>query len=125
MRAIAMIGAAVLLAGCVGAPPGPEGGGRAPSLAALQQMCGGQAVDFGAYAPGVYAAIFDAWVANRRGRLPQDQFCGFQAQLAQQYTALGKSGNGEARGEWVNFLNAQRAQALSWRAAADPTLRAG
>ncbi|QGZ56179.1 hypothetical protein FAZ97_11790 [Paraburkholderia acidiphila] len=120
-----MIGAAVLLAGCVGAPPGPEGGGRAPSLAALQQMCGGQALDFGAYAPGVYAAMFDAWVANRRGRLPQDQFCGFQAQLAKQYTTLGKSGDAQARGEWVNFLNTQRAQALSWRAAADPTLRAG
>ena len=124
MRGIAMIGAALLLAGCVGAPPGPEGGGRAPSLAALQQMCG-QTAEFGAYAPGVYSAILDAWVANRRGRLPQDQFCGFQAQLAQQYTALGKSGNDEARGEWVNFLNSQRAQALSWRAAVDPTLRAG
>ncbi|SDD81832.1 hypothetical protein [Paraburkholderia lycopersici] len=125
MRGMAMIGAAVLLAGCVGAPAGPEGGGRAPSLAALQQMCGGQPVDFGAYAPGVYSAIFDAWVANRRGRLPQDRFCGFQAALAQQYATLGKSGERGARDQWVNFLNEQRAQALSWRASVDPTLRAG
>ncbi|MEM5327457.1 hypothetical protein VSR34_12740 [Paraburkholderia sp. JHI2823] len=124
MRGIAMIGAAILVAGCVGAPPGPEGGGRAPSLAALQQMCG-QTADFGAYAPGVYSAILDAWVANRRGRLPQDQFCGFQVALAQQYAALGKSTEPEAHSQWVKFLNAQRAQALSWRAAADPTLRAG
>jgi hypothetical protein len=124
MRGIAMIGAAVLLAGCVVAPTGPEGSGRAPSLDALQQMCG-QSVDFGADAPGVYAAMLDAWVANRRGRLPQAEFCGFQASLAQQYATLGKSSDREARNKWVNFLNDQRAQALSWRAAADPTLRAG
>ncbi|CAG9270728.1 hypothetical protein [Paraburkholderia unamae] len=125
MRGFAWIGAAVLLAGCVGAPPGPQGGGRAPSLAALQQMCGGEAVDFGAYAPGAYSAILDAWVAQRRGRLPQAQFCGFQAELAKQYATLGKSSDQAARNQWITFLNDQRAQALSWRAAADPTLRAG
>jgi hypothetical protein len=125
MRGIAMFGAAVLLAGCMSTSPGPEGGRGAPSFADLQQMCGGQAVDFGAYTPSVYSAVLDAWVANRRGRLPQDQFCGFQAQLAQQYATLGKSGDPAASNQWVNFLNAQRAQALSWRASADPTLRAG
>lgn len=124
MRGMAMIGAVALLAGCVSTPPGPEGGRGAPSLAALQQMCG-QTVDFGADAPAVYSGVFDAWVANRRGRLPQAQFCGFQAALAQQYAIYGKSSDPAARNQWVNFLNDQRATALSWRASADPTLRAG
>ncbi|HTR06875.1 MAG TPA: hypothetical protein VMJ11_09535 [Paraburkholderia sp.] len=124
MRGIAMIGAAALLAGCVSTPSSLEGGRGAPSFAALQQMCG-QEVDFGTDAPAVYSAVFDAWVANRRGRLPQAQFCGFQAALAQQYATYGKSSDPAARNQWVNFLNEQRATALSWRASADPTLRAG
>ena len=125
MRGIAMLGAAVLLAGCMTTSPGPEGGRGAPSFAELQQICGGQTVDFGEYTPSVYAAVLDAWVAQRRGRLPQAQFCGFQAELAQQYATLGKSGDRAARNQWVDFLNDQRAMALTWRASADPTLRAG
>jgi hypothetical protein len=120
-----MIGAAVLLAGCVSAAPGLEGGWGAPSFAALQQMCGAQSVDYGADAQAVYSATFDAYVANRRGKLPQDRFCGFQAALAQHYTTLGTSSDPQARNQWVTYLNEQRAAALSWRAAADPTLRSG
>ncbi|WP_177197946.1 hypothetical protein [Paraburkholderia caballeronis] len=124
MRGIAMIGAAALVAACAGTP-GVEGGWRAPSLVALQQVCGAQAVDFGPYAGAVYSALFDAYVANRRGRLSHEQFCGFEAGLAQQYAKLGTSGDPQARSQWITFLNDQRATAISWRAAADPTLRAG
>jgi len=120
-----MIGAAALLAGCVSTPGGIEGGGRAPSFVALQQMCGHEPVDFGADAPAVYSATFDAYVANRRGRLSHDQFCGFQAAFAQHYTTLGRSSDPHARNQWVTWLNEQRAMAITWRASADPTLRAG
>jgi hypothetical protein len=120
-----MIGAAALLAGCVSTPGGIEGGGRVPSFAALQQMCGREPVDFGAYAAAVYTATFDAYVANRRGRLPQDQFCGFQEALAQHYKTLGTSSDPQVRNQWVTWLNVQRALAITWRASADPTLRAG
>jgi hypothetical protein len=125
MRGLAIIGAAALLAGCVSTPGGIEGGVRAPSFVALQQMCGGEPVDFGAYAPAVYSATFDAFIANRRGRLPHDQFCGFQAALAQHYKTLGTSSDPQLRNQWVTWLNQQRAQAITWRASADPTLRAG
>jgi hypothetical protein len=120
-----MIGAAALLAGCVSTPGGIEGGGRAPSFVALQQMCGEASVDFGADAPAVYSATFDAYVANRRGRLSHEQFCGFQAAFAQHYATLGKSRDPRARNQWVTWLNEQRAIAITWRASADPTLRAG
>ncbi|QGZ62967.1 hypothetical protein FAZ98_11415 [Paraburkholderia acidisoli] len=120
-----MIGAAVLLAGCAGAvPTSVDGGWGAPSFAALQQMCG-QTADYGQDTQAVYSAVFDAWVAQRHGKLPQAQFCGFQAALAQQYATNGKSGDMAARNQWVEFLNQQRANALSWRAFADSTLRAG
>ncbi|MFC5431054.1 hypothetical protein ACFPTO_19945 [Paraburkholderia denitrificans] len=125
MRGLAMIGAVAVLAGCAITPPGVEGGWRAPSFAALQGMCGGHPVDFGADAQAVYSATLDAFVAHRRGKLTQDQFCGFQAALAQHYTALGKSSDPQARERWVTYLNEQRALAVSWRASVDPTLRAG
>jgi hypothetical protein len=120
-----MIGAAVLLAGCASTPSDIEGGGRVPSFAALQQMCGSQTVDFGAYTQAVYEATFDAYVANRRGGLPEAQFCSFQASLAQHYTSLGTSNDPQSRSQWVTYLNEQRAAAVSWRASVDPTLRAG
>lgn len=120
-----MIGAAALLAGCATTPGDIGGGGRIPSFAALQQMCGREPVDFGAYTAAVYVATFDASVANRRGRLSQAQFCGFQEALAQHYKTLGTSSDPKERNQWVIWLNVQRAQAISWRAAADPTLRAG
>lgn len=127
MRAVA-IGFAALLAGCV-STPGIEGGFRAPSFVALQQMCGGEPVDFGADAPAVYSASFDAYVATRRGKLTHEQFCAFEAGLAQHHATLangnGKANDSEARNRWVAYLNEQRAQAVSWRASVDPTLRAG
>ncbi|WP_322014869.1 hypothetical protein [Paraburkholderia sp. J12] len=122
-----MSGAVLLLAGCLNMP-GPEGGfGRfnGPSFAALQQMCGGQPVDFGADMLAVYSATFDAYVANRHGKLSHEQYCGFQAALAQHYTSLGTSSDPQIRNQWVSWLNDQRATAITWRAAADPTLRSG
>ncbi|WP_322070812.1 hypothetical protein [Paraburkholderia bannensis] len=129
MRGLAMIGAMVLVAattaGCANTS-GLPGGWRAPAFADLQQMCGAQQADYGADAQAVYSAVYDAYVANRHGKLPQDQFCGFQAGLAQHYSAsAANAGDAQARNAWVAYLNAQRAQALTWRASADPTLRGG
>ncbi|WP_144112062.1 hypothetical protein [Paraburkholderia sp. BCC1886] len=124
MRGIWMIGAAMLLNGCVSSPS-LSGTAGAPSFAALQQMCSAQPVDYGSDAQGVYAALFDAYVASRRGKLPKEDFCGFQAALAQHYTSEGASADPQVRNQWVAFLTDQRARALSWRAAVDPTLRNG
>ncbi|MBN3854616.1 hypothetical protein G3N59_14615 [Paraburkholderia sp. Ac-20340] len=126
MRGLAMIGAAALVAGCVAgctSASGLAGGWRAPPFADLQQMCGAQQHDYGADTPAVYAAVYDAYVANRHGKLAQAQFCGFQAGLAQHYAASGAGA--AARNAWIDYLNAQRAQAVTWRASADPTLRGG
>jgi hypothetical protein len=121
-----MIGAAVLAAGCANTSGLAGGSWRAPPpLAALQQMCGTQQADYGTDTQAVYQAIYDAYVANRHGKLPQTQFCSFQAGLAQQYAAHGEPGSAQSRNDWVTYLNEQRAQALSWRAFADPTLRGG
>ena len=125
MRGIAMIGAAVLVAACAATPGANGSNWRGPSLAALQQMCGDQTADFGPYAGAVHAAAFDAFVANRRGRVSHEQFCAFQAGLAQQYAKFTASSDQDARAQWITYLNDQRALAISWRAAVDPTLRAG
>jgi len=122
-----VIVSALLVAACAVTTPGVYGSGnwRGPSLPQLQQMCGAQTVDFGPYAGAVHAATFDAFIANRRGRLTHEQFCGFQAGLAQQYQKLGASADPQARAQWITYLNDQRAAAISWRAFVDPTLRAG
>jgi len=119
-----MIGAAALLAGCVGTPS-LSGTMGAPSFASLQQMCSAQPVDYGNDAQGVYAALFDAYVANRRGKLPKDEYCAFQASIAQRYASQGVSMDPQVRNQWVAFFTDQRAKALSWRATVDPTLRSG
>ena len=129
MRGLAVIGATVLMTGVVGMTAGCAntsglvGGWRAPAFADLQQMCGAGQRDYGADTHAVYSAVYDAYVANRHGKLTQDQFCGFQAGLAQHYSAPG--GDAQARNAWITYLNAQRAQAVTWRASADPTLRGG
>jgi len=128
MRGIAIsttIGAAMLVAACAGTPVFEGGVWRGPSLAEMQQMCGEQPVDFGPYASAVHSATFDALVANRRGRISHEQFCGFQTALAQQYAQSGASSDPQARSQWIRFLDDQRATAISWRAFVDPTLRAG
>jgi hypothetical protein len=124
MRGLLMIGAAALLTGCVSSPSltGTRG---APSFESLQQMCTAQTVDYGKDAQGVYAAMFDAYVANRRGALSKDDFCAFQASLAQRHASEGRSADPQVRNQWVEIFTAQRAKALSWRAAVDPTLRSG
>ena len=124
MRGFLMIGAAALLAGCVGSPS-LNGTMGAPSFEALQHMCAPQTVDYGQDAPGVYAAMFDAYVATRRGRLSKDEFCAFQASIAQRHASEGMSTDPQVRNRWVEFFTEQRANALSWRASVDPTLRNG
>jgi len=126
MRKILVAGAlgALMLAGCISTPD-VSGSRGAPSLAALQSMCGTTAVDYGTDAQGVYSAFFDAYVAQKRGKLPKQQFCAFQAGIAGQYATFAASRTAEAQSTWATFFADQRAQALSWRATVDPTLRAG
>jgi hypothetical protein len=124
MRGLWTIGTAALLAGCVGTPS-LSGTFGAPTFASLQQMCGGQSMDYGSDAQPVYSALFDAYVASRRQRVSKDDYCAFQATLAQQYTALGTSSEPQAREKWAAFFLAQRVKAIGWRAAVDPTLRGG
>ena len=124
MRGLLMIGAAVLLAGCVSSPS-LSGTRGAPSFESLQQMCSAQTVDYGKDAQGVYAAVFDAYVATRRGNLSKEDFCAFQATIAQRHASEGTSTDPQVRNQWVVFFTDQRAKALSWRAAVDPTLRNG
>jgi hypothetical protein len=69
--------------------------------------------------------LFDAYVANRRGRLSKEDYCAFQTEIAQRYTSQGASTDPQIRNEWVAFFTEQRARAISWRAAVDPTLRSG
>ncbi|KLU22541.1 hypothetical protein EOS_29860 [Caballeronia mineralivorans PML1(12)] len=126
MRKMFVAGAlgALMLGGCISTPD-VSGSRGAPSLAALQSMCGTTAVDYGTDAQGVYSALFDAYVAQKRGKLPKEQFCAFQAGIAGRYTAFAASRTTEAQSAWATFFADQRAQALSWRSAVDPTLRAG
>ncbi|MFL9928459.1 hypothetical protein P0D88_04130 [Paraburkholderia sp. RL18-103-BIB-C] len=124
MRGLLMIGATALLAGCVSSPS-LNGTMGAPSFEALQQMCTAQTVDYGQDAQGVYAAMFDAYVATRRGKVSKDEFCAFQASIAQRHASEGVSTDPQVRNRWVEFFTDQRAKALSWRAAVDPTLRSG
>jgi hypothetical protein len=119
-----MIGAAALLAGCVSSPS-LTGTMGAPSFASLQQMCSAQTVDYGNDAQGVYATLFDAYVATRHGKLSKDDYCAFQTSIAQRYASQGASTDPQMRNQWVTFFTEQRAKALSWRAAVDPTLRSG
>jgi hypothetical protein len=106
---------AVLLTGCAG-----WGGFNAPSLSALEQVCGAPS-DYGAETATVYPALLDAYVAYRHGRLSQSDYCGFQASIAREHAAL--AAGGSAKAGWADFINDARAKALSWRAAVDPTLR--
>ncbi|MFM0338305.1 hypothetical protein [Paraburkholderia fungorum] len=124
MRVLWMIGAAALVTGCVSSPS-LNGTMGAPSFVSLQQMCSAQTVDYGNDAQGVYATLFDAYVANRSGKLSKDDFCAFQTSIAQHYASLGTSADPQARNQWVTFFTDQRAKAISWRAAVDPTLRSG
>ncbi|VXB55953.1 conserved exported hypothetical protein [Burkholderia sp. 8Y] len=116
--------AAAALGACV-TTPSLDGSSGAPSFGALQEMCGTASADWGADAQSVYSAFFDAYVAQRRGGLSKERFCAFQAGIAERYRAYVANPGPAARSAWANFLLDQRAQALSWRAAVDPTLRSG
>jgi hypothetical protein len=113
-----------LLAGCVGTP-NLDGTLGAPSFSALQGMCASSPADYGADAQSVYSAFFDAYVAERRGGLTKERYCAFQTGVAERYRAYKAAPGPESQSAWANFFLDQRAQALSWRAAVDPTLRAG
>jgi hypothetical protein len=121
---IGTLGAVALMAGCV-STPSLSGSLGAPSFAALQQSCGATPVDYGNDAQSVYTTFYDAYVASQRGKVSKDAYCAFQSAIAQHYTTLGTSSDPQARNQWVAFFLDQRAKALSWRAAVDPTLRAG
>jgi hypothetical protein len=123
--ALEMIGGAALLAGCAGTPSNLSGGMGVPSFVALQQVCSATPVDYGNDAQSVYTTFFDAYVANQRGKVSNADYCAFQTSIAQHYTTLGASSDPAARNQWVAFFLDQRAKAISWRAAVDPTLRAG
>jgi hypothetical protein len=126
MRKLVVGGAlgALMLGGCVSTPD-MSGSMGAPSLSALQSICGTTAVDYGPDAQNVYSALFDAYVAQKRGGLSKDQFCAFQTGIAGQHSTFTASRTTEAQSAWATFFANQRAQAISWRAAVDPTLRAG
>jgi hypothetical protein len=126
MRMLVVSGAlgVAVLAGCV-ATPSLNGSLGAPSFNSLQEMCGTAAVDYGVDAQSVYSTFYDAYVAQKRGKLPKDRYCEFQASIAQRYGAYKANPTPDAQSAWANFFLDQRARALSWRAAVDPTLRAG
>lgn len=116
---------AIALTGCGTGVPNMAGSASEPSLSALQAMCGASTEDYGAHAQSVYSAFFDAYVAQKRGKLPKEQYCGFQAGIASQYVAYASNHSAEAQSTWANFFADQRAQAISWRASVDTTLRGG
>ena len=121
MRIWMTAGALAVLAGCAAGTPPLGGNWRAPSFAALQTSCGGAARDWGADAQPVYSALYDAYVAKRYRGLSDSNYCSFVNELSARYVApdaVGRSG-------WVTYLNEARANAISWRAAVDPTLRGG
>jgi hypothetical protein len=126
MRKLFCVGAAgaLLLAGCVGTPS-LSGTPGAPSFSALQEMCGSASADYGPDAQDVYSAFFDAYVAFRRNGLSKARFCAFQSAIAERHAAYAANPGPQAQNAWASFFLDQRAQALSWRAAVDPTLRAG
>ena len=124
MRRLWVLGAATLLAGCVGTPS-LSGSMGAPSFAALQQMCSAAPVNYASDAQSVYTTFYDAYVANRHGKVSTADYCSFQSAIAQNYTRLGASSDPQARSQWAAFFLDQRAKAISWRAAVDPTLRSG
>ncbi len=119
------VASAIALAGCGTGVPDQTGSSSEPSLAALQSLCGGSPVNYGADAQNVYSAFFDAYVAQKRGKLPKDQYCIFQAGIASRYSAYSNNRSAQSQSDWANFFGAQRAQALSWRASVDTTLRGG
>jgi hypothetical protein len=88
-------------------------------------MCGTKPVDYGADAQSVYSTFFDAYVAYKRHGLSQERFCAFQAAIAERHGAYAANPSPQTQSAWATFFLDQRAQALSWRAAVDPTLRAG
>ncbi|AOI93274.1 hypothetical protein WS58_13900 [Burkholderia pseudomultivorans] len=112
---------AVVLAGCGAGTPPLAGNWRAPSFVDLQTACGGAARDWGADAQPVYSTLYDAYVAKRYRGLSETNYCAFVNELATHYAAPDTPG----RAGWIAYFNGARAQAVSWRAAVDPTLRGG
>lgn len=121
MTAAACMGA-MLVAACSGLPgqPGGAGGSR---FASLRAACDA-ATDYGADTQSVNATLYDAYVAYRHGRLAQADYCAFESDIARHYRMRASAGP-DAQRAWAEYFNAQRAKAIDWRAAVDPTLRGG
>ncbi len=111
MRGLLMIGAAALLAGCVSSPSLKGRWARRRSKR-CSRCAAAQTVDYGNDAQGVYAAVFDAYVASRRGGLSKEDFCAFQASIAQRHASQGVSTDPQVRNQWVEFFTDQRAKAI-------------
>jgi hypothetical protein len=113
MRKLLVAGAlgALVLGGCVSTPD-MSGSMGAPSLSALQSMCGTAAVDYGVDGQSVYSALYDAYVAQKRGGLSKDQFCAFQAGIA------GPRPKRKARGRRFSPISGRRRSA-----GAQPSIR--
>lgn len=116
------VGAAALAAGCANVP-GLGGASGSSRFAALQTTCGA-GTDYGADTQSVYSALFDAYVAYRHGKLTQADYCAFENGIAAHYR-MRTSGGPDAQRVWAEYFNAQRVQAIDWRAQVDPTLRGG
>ncbi len=99
----------MLLAGCE-STPNMSGSTWAPSLAQLQSMCGGLGADYGVDAQSVYSAFFDAYVAQKRGKVSKEQYCAFQTAIAEKHAAYAADRTPQAQSAWVTFFNDQRAQ---------------
>ncbi|WP_420956726.1 hypothetical protein ACNSZH_34290 [Burkholderia gladioli] len=123
MRQVMVAGALALLAGCSTVPL-PGGWSGEPTFDTLQRACG-EVQDYGVNGASVYAALYDAWVAKRHGKLDDAQFCAFSKQIAARHAGLGVQPDAAARAGWIDYLNTARAQAISWRSKVDPTLRGG
>ncbi|CAB3694436.1 hypothetical protein [Trinickia soli] len=116
------LGGMALAAGCA-QWPGLGGASGSSRFAALQTMCGAE-TDYGADAQSVYSALFDAYVAYRHGKLAQADYCAFENGIATHYR-MRMTGGPDAQRAWADYFNAQRVQAIDWRAQVDPTLRGG
>ena len=121
MAAVACV-ATTLVAACSGMP-GQYGWAGGSSFAALRAGCDA-AIDYGADTRSVDATLYDAYVAYRHGHLAQGDYCAFESDIARHYR-MRASGGADAQRAWAEYFNAQRAKAIDWRAAVDPTLRGG
>ena len=67
----------------------------------------------------------ERWKAQTlHGKLAQADYCAFENGIATHYR-MRMTGGPDAQRAWADYFNAQRVQAIDWRAQVDPTLRGG